>query len=143
LWPHKDGDLNRWMQWLMTSHVRRYYRRYNCSGHVWRVRFKAFPVQPDEHYLTVPRYAKRNPLRANMVQRSQDWEWSNLTPIARSCPAGLLHEGPILKPAQWTRHLNGVETEAELKALRHSQTASMLGLESSFRPRGSPRQLKK
>ena len=21
-WPRKDGDLSRWMQWLMTSHVR-------------------------------------------------------------------------------------------------------------------------
>ena len=23
LWPHEDGDLSRWMQWLMTSHIRR------------------------------------------------------------------------------------------------------------------------
>ena len=23
LWPYDDGDLGRWMQWLMTSHVRR------------------------------------------------------------------------------------------------------------------------
>ena len=22
LWPHGDGDLSRWMQWLMTAHVR-------------------------------------------------------------------------------------------------------------------------
>ena len=24
--PHEDGDLSRWMQWLMASHVRRYHR---------------------------------------------------------------------------------------------------------------------
>ena len=23
LWPHHDGDLSRWMQWLLTAHVRR------------------------------------------------------------------------------------------------------------------------
>ena len=68
------------MQWLMTSHVRRYHRHYKGSGHVWQGRFKAFPVQSDEHYLTVLRYVERNPLRANMVQRSQDWEWSSLKP---------------------------------------------------------------
>ncbi|MCP4245680.1 MAG: hypothetical protein GY778_01395 [bacterium] len=25
LWPRKDGDLGRWMQWFMTSHGRRYH----------------------------------------------------------------------------------------------------------------------
>ena len=58
----------------------------------------------------------------------------------------------VALPAQWTRHVNGVETEAELKALRHSlargtafgdshwqtKTGAMLGLESSLRPRGGP-----
>ncbi|MGA2035319.1 MAG: transposase, partial [Thermoguttaceae bacterium] len=26
LWPFGEGDLSRWMQWLLTSHVRRYHR---------------------------------------------------------------------------------------------------------------------
>ena len=34
LWPHEDGDLRRWMQWLMTSHVRHYHRHDQGSGHV-------------------------------------------------------------------------------------------------------------
>lgn len=29
-------------------------------------------------------------------------------------------DGPILKPTQWTRYANAFETEAELKAIRHS-----------------------
>ena len=32
-WPRNDDDLSRWMQWLMTSHVRRYHRHYDSSGH--------------------------------------------------------------------------------------------------------------
>ena len=153
LWPLGDGDLSRWMQWLMTSHVRRYHRHYKGSGHVWQGRFKAFPIQDDDHYLTVLRYVERNPLRANLVERSQDWEWSSLKPTERSGPVGLLSEGPLAKPAQWTRIVNGVETEAELKALRQSAargtpfgdadwqnaTAAELGIEASMRPRGRPR----
>lgn len=118
---------------------------------------KRFPVQSDGYYLTVLRYVERNPLRANMVQRSQDWEWSSLKPTARSGPDGLLCDGPIVKPVQWTRHVNGVKTESDLKALRHSlargtpfgdthwqtKTAAILGLESSPRPRGRPKQHKK
>jgi putative transposase len=120
LWPRKEGDLSRWMQWLLTSHVRRYHRHYGGSGHVWQGRFKAFPVQEDVHYWTVLRYVERNPLRAHVVQRSQDWEWSSLKPTARSAPAGLLSEGPEPMKAGWTNYVNGVETEAELAALRRS-----------------------
>ena len=47
LWPAKDGDLSRWMHRLLTTHVRRYQRHY--SGHIWQGRFKAFPVQEDDH----------------------------------------------------------------------------------------------
>ena len=68
---------------VLTSHVRRYHRHYGGSGHVWQGRFKAFPIQEDEHYWTVLRYVERNPLRANMVPRSQDWEWSSLKPSAQ------------------------------------------------------------
>ena len=105
------------MQWLMTSHVRRYHRHYKGSGHVWQGRFKAFPVQDDEHYLAALRYVERNPLRANLVQRIQDWEWSSLKPTERSGSQGLLTDGPVAKPESWTRIVNGVETEAELKAV--------------------------
>ncbi len=59
LQPHHDGDLGRWMQWLMTAHVRRYHRHYGGSGHVWQGRFKAFPIQKDDHLLTVLRYVER------------------------------------------------------------------------------------
>jgi putative transposase len=31
---------------------------------VWQDRFKAFPIQQDEHLLTVLRYVERNALRA-------------------------------------------------------------------------------
>jgi putative transposase len=53
--PYGDGDLSRWMQWLLTSHVRRYRRHYGSSGHVSQGRSRAFPVQDDEHLLTVLR----------------------------------------------------------------------------------------
>jgi REP-associated tyrosine transposase len=78
LWPHKDGDLSRWMQWLLTAHVRRYHKHYAPSGHVWQGRFKAFPIEEDDHLLTVLRYVERNPLRAELARRAEKWAWSSL-----------------------------------------------------------------
>ncbi|MFH1624527.1 MAG: transposase, partial [Pseudomonadota bacterium] len=34
LMPLRAEELSRYMQWLMTSHVRRYHRHYGTSGHV-------------------------------------------------------------------------------------------------------------
>ena len=55
------------LQWLLTSHVRRYHRHYGGSGHVWQGRFKSFPIQHDSHLLTVLRYVLRNPVRAGLA----------------------------------------------------------------------------
>jgi putative transposase len=153
LWPHGDGDLSRWMQWLLTAHVRRYHRHYHSSGHVWQGRFKAFPIQEDEHYLSVLRYVERNPLRAALVDRAQDWPWSSLSHDPNARPEGLLTVGPVAKGTRWTNHVNGAETDLELQRLRQSVNrgtpfgsetwaeaiAAALGLESSLRPRGRPR----
>ncbi|MGA9925826.1 MAG: transposase, partial [Isosphaeraceae bacterium] len=66
-----DGDLSRWMHWLLTAHVRRYQRHYHATGHVWQGRFKAFPIQDDDHLLVVLRYVERNPLHAGLVGRAE------------------------------------------------------------------------
>jgi putative transposase len=41
-------------------------------------RFKSFPVEKDDHFLTVCRYVERNALRADMVARAEQWRWSSL-----------------------------------------------------------------
>src|SRR3954471_17776082 len=74
--PRGDGDLGRWMQWLLTAHARRYHRHYGTSGHVWQGRLQAFPIQVDDHLATVLRYVERNALRAELVTRAEDWSWS-------------------------------------------------------------------
>ena len=48
------------------------------SGHGWQVRFKAFPIQEDSHYLTVLKYVESNSLRARLVEQAEDWNWSSL-----------------------------------------------------------------
>ncbi len=157
LWPHADGDLSRWMQWLLTAHVRRYHSHHGTSGHVWQGRFKAFPIQQDEHLLTVLRYVERNPLRARLVRRAENWQWSSLRRRNSSGRPIWLSEVPVDLPRNWLARVNRTETDAELHALRRSiqrgapfggeswtrRIAARLGLESSLRPRGRPRKTPK
>ena len=150
LWPHGDGDLSRWVHWLLSTHVRRYLWHYQRDGHVWQGRFKAFPIQEDDHLLTVVRYIEGNPLRSGLVARAEHWPWSSL-----SRPDGppALDPGPVPRGAGWVDAVNAVMTESECAAVRESlrrdrplgtttwtqRTAEVLGLESTLRNPGRPK----
>jgi putative transposase len=71
LQPATGNALNPFMQWWMTSHVRRYHRHYRSSGQIWQGRFKIFPIQQYDHLRTVLRYELRNPVRAQLVASSR------------------------------------------------------------------------
>jgi putative transposase len=150
--PHHDGDLGRWMQWLLTAHARRYHRHYGTTGHVWQGRFQAFPVQDDEHLITVLRYVERNALRAELVSRAEDWAWSSLPGWLRGEPSLWRGEPPV-RDERWLERVNAPLSVGDLQRLRHAvargrpyggaawthETATRLGLESCLRPRGRPR----
>ncbi len=118
IWPLNDGDMSRWMQWLLTSHVRRYHRNYGTSGRIWQGRFKAFPIQQDDHLLTVMRYVERNPVRASLVSRAIDWEWSSIVIREADQENTILSEAPITLPKNWQGWVDQAITPAELDALR-------------------------
>jgi putative transposase len=123
------------------------------TGHLYQGRFKSFPIETDDHFYTVLRYVERNALRARLVKRAENWRWSSLWRREQGDPA-LLSAWPVPRPADWPRLVNLPQTEAELEAVRRSvirglpfggdawtqRTARRLGLESTLRPRGRPKQ---
>ncbi len=151
LWPAEDGALSRWMHWLLTTHVRRYQRHYRSSGHIWQGRFKAFPIQDDDHLLIVLRYIERNPLRAKLAGRAKDWPWSSLRWIGEPSGAPVrLDSGSVPRDSAWLEGVNnlkyGTEDERVRECLRRErpfgqpdwvkETARNLGLEFSLRVPG-------
>ena len=88
LWPERDGDLGAFMQKLTITHVRNWQenRRRVGYGHLYQGRYKSFPVESDEHFYHVVRYVERNALRANLVDRAEEWRWSSLW--RRECARG-------------------------------------------------------
>ena len=93
--PTHQTALSQFMQWLLTSHVRRYHKHYGGSGHVWQGRFKSFPVQHDEHLITVLGYILQNPVRAGLASTAGEWLWSSLRRRQLSDPC------PVDKERQW------------------------------------------
>src|ERR1700758_911888 len=116
LWPRQDGDLSAYMMWLTTAHVRRYHQHYHSSGHVWQGRFRSFPIQEDDHLLSVQRYIERNALRAGLVARVQDWLWCSAAPWREGLP--VLTASPVPHGLDWLAYVNEAQTEAEVESLR-------------------------
>jgi putative transposase len=156
LWPRQDGDLSAFMRWVTLTHTQRWHahRRSAGSGHLYQGRFKSFPVQSDEHFLTVCRYVERNALRAGLVERAEEWNWGSLG-VRRArdeTERPTLASWPIDRPRDWisrvNRPLGQEEEEAVLRSIERGQpfgsspwqakVAARLGLESAFRPRGRP-----
>lgn len=108
LWPAADGDLTAFVRWLTHAHTMRWHahRQTAGTGHLYQGRFKSFPIEVDEHLLTVLRYVERNPLRARLVTRAEAWRWSSLGQRGDSQSAVALSAWPLARPAQWAAWVN-------------------------------------
>ena len=155
LWPRGDDDLSEYLRWVSVTHTQRWHAAHGTSGTgpLYQGRFKSFPVETDQHFYTVSRYVERNALRANLVARAENWRWSSLWQWKNDHCDVEMHAWPLDRPVDWLEYVNGVETEAELAALRAAvlrgspfgsrawtdRTATQLGLQSTLRARGRPR----
>ena len=123
LWPELDGELSQFMRLLTVTHTQRWHAHYHSAGTgpVYQGRFKSFPIERDEHLLTVLRYAERNPLRAKLVERAERWKWSSLFKHqAEALPPWLLPPGswPVHRRRDWLTWVNRAQTPGELESLR-------------------------
>ena len=155
LWPKNDGEMTEFLRWLTLTHSQRLHAHRHTTGygHIYQGRLKSFPIQEDESLLKAVRYVERNALRANLVERAEDWRWSSLWRRINGDRESLLSKWPIDMPSDWVGWVNEAQTMAEVEALRHSvnrgtpygceewtiRMAKMFGLERSLHPRGRPR----
>jgi putative transposase len=156
VWPKRDGDLSRFVGWVALTHTQRWHANRGTvgTGHVYQGRFKSFPMQGDEHFLTVCRYVERNPLRAGFVSRAEQWRWGSLWRYVRGTlrEKAWMSEWPIPRIRSWIEYVNAPQSETEVTAIRRcirrgrphgddrwmKETIDQFGLESTLRSRGRP-----
>jgi putative transposase len=160
VWPKADGQVTAFFRWLTHTHAMRWRVAHRTVGygHLYQGRFKSFPVQSDEHLLTVLRYVERNALGAGLVPRAEQWRWSGLWARLHGGDAiqAILSPWPVKRPTNWTDRVNAVLSVQELKRLKLSldrgrpfgadewveQMARELRLEHTVRPEGRPHKQK-
>jgi putative transposase len=153
--PKTDEALGRWMGWVGVTHVRRHHEHYHTrgGGHLYQGRFKSFPVAEDDYFLALCRYVEANPVRAGLVERAEQWQWSGLWRRAHGCGDLPLSLWPLERPRNWVALVNREFSEDQLAGIRTcvqrgrplgpetwvQRTAARLGLDFTLRGPGRPK----
>jgi len=89
--PEQDGALSRTMQMVNGRYTQRQNFLHDWHGHLWQGRFFACALD-EEYFWNAIRYVERNPVRAGLVERAEEYRWSS---AAAHCG---LHTDPLLAP---------------------------------------------
>jgi REP element-mobilizing transposase RayT len=83
-----DANLSRCMRHINGIFTQRYNARNGYDGTLFRGRYKSILIDADSYLLELVRYIHRNPLRAGLVDKLGDYEWSS-------------HKGYVSKAKEW------------------------------------------
>jgi REP element-mobilizing transposase RayT len=93
-----SGNLPRIMRHINGAYTTYFNVKRNRAGHLFQGRYKAILVNADEYAKELSRYIHLNPVRAKMVEKSEDYKWSSFQDyIGDRKPPEWLHRDFILK----------------------------------------------
>ena len=155
--PGTEDGLHQVLKPLHMRYAQRVNRSHGWKGHLWQGRF--FSSALDEEYLWAAiRYVERNPVRAKIVRKAENYHWSS---AAAHC--GLRADPVLTNVASWRRQFDGIgnwsnwlaegDEPQELEVLRRNvdrglpcgsarfigKLEKLTGQGLQFRPRGRPR----
>ncbi len=155
--PATEDGLQNVFKPLHMRYAQRINRARGWKGHVWQGRFFSSPL--DEAYLWAAiRYVERNPVRARMVRKAENYRWSSALAHCGLRPDGVLTTKPSWrKPFEaigdWSAWLAEGDAPEQLNELRRNaakglpcgsekfvqKLEKLAGRALQYRPQGRPR----
>ena len=111
---------------------RRYTRMINFrekwKGHLWQGRFISY-VLDEKHAYVALRYVERNPVRAKIVSRAEDYRWSSAKAHLQKRKDKLLSDNFLTSEIKdWSAYLSEEDKQENINILqKHSNTGRPLG----------------
>ncbi len=115
LYPKNDSDISLFMHQLTNAHTRKFHLKTQTvgTGPLYQGRYFSSLVNTDNYVLAVIKYIEQNPLRARLVLRVEDWQWSSarlrLTNINPHAP--IITDAPISLPSNYHEWVNILEND--------------------------------
>jgi putative transposase len=74
--PEEEDSLSKTIKVAHGEYTSYLNKKYGLVGHAWQGRFKSFPMD-ESHCHNAIRYIERNPVRAGILPRAEDYLWSS------------------------------------------------------------------
>jgi putative transposase len=75
--PEKEGGLGKCLHGATFRYAQYFNQKHNRSGRLWQNRYFSCPIDKDEYLWYTAKYIEENPVRAGLVEKAEDWEWSS------------------------------------------------------------------
>lgn len=82
-------DIGSTIKPLAVMYAMYYNSKYSRSGHLFQDRFKSEPVNDMEYFTVLLRYIHQNPLKAGIVNKVEDYQWSSWCEYTGDIPAAV------------------------------------------------------
>jgi len=132
--PKAEDGLRRALGEAHRRYTRRVNFRHGWRGHLWQGRFASF-VMDEPYLLACAQYVERNPVRAGLCARPQEYRWSSAAAHLAGKDDVLVQAAPLLGlMPRWAKHLAAdpdAETVRQLR--RHEATGRPAGGEQFLR----------
>ncbi len=79
----KAEDFSLFMKKINLAYFYHYKKLYNWVGHFWQDRFKSQPIGKDSYFIQCGKYIELNSVRANLVKRPEDYQFSSYNYYAK------------------------------------------------------------
>ena len=75
--PTIEGSLSKIMLRLTLAYTSYFNKKYVGVGHVWQGRYKSSLLDKEDYFIWCGLYNELNPVRARLVEKPKDWQWSS------------------------------------------------------------------
>jgi putative transposase len=87
--------LSKAMGGIALAYTQYFHKKYNSCGFLWQGRFKSQPVQKEGYMIVCGRYIDRNPVKADMVELAQNYNYSSARFYCLGIDDGITSEDPF------------------------------------------------
>lgn len=117
--PGEEDSLARTFNLLHMRYAQSVHRRRRTTGHLWQGRFYS-TILDEAHAYAAVRYVERNPVRAGMVQKAEDYRWSSAREHVKGFSDGLVSKECYLwdQIRDWKRYLQEEEDSTIIQKIR-------------------------
>ena len=120
--PAKPDSLSRALKDTHGRYAAYWNATHHSSGHVWQGRFYSCPLD-EAHLWEALRYTELNPVRASLITKAENWEWSS---AGAHCGTARANDYLAMESwharwsvCEWRTFLAAAEADSDLTAIRN------------------------